>query len=115
MSAPFDPRLIQVAHACALAAGVRLEQGVYAGVTGPSYETAAEIRMLRPRGADGVGMSTVPVVSAGRGGGLRCLGISVIANRAAGLGTGRLSHEEVLAAVALAAGDLERLVTRIVN
>jgi purine-nucleoside phosphorylase len=115
MSAPFDPGLIQAALDCAQHAGIRLGQGVYAGVTGPSYETAAEIRMLRTLGADVVGMSTVLEVIAARAARMRCLGISVVTNRAAGLGSGRLSHEEVLAASAAAAQGLEELVLRLVN
>ncbi len=115
MSAPFDLGLMQVALACARGAGLRLERGVYAGVTGPSYETAAEIRMLRTLGADVVGMSTVLETIAARAAGMRCLGISVVTNRAAGLGSGRLSHEEVLLASGAAAKDLEQLVIQIVN
>jgi purine-nucleoside phosphorylase len=115
MSAPFDPGLIEVALDCARQEGIRLEQGVYAGVRGPSYETAAEIRMLRSLGADAVGMSTVLEVIAARAAGIRCLGISVVTNRAAGLGSGRLAHEEVLASSATAANQVERLLLRIVN
>jgi purine-nucleoside phosphorylase len=115
MSAPFDPRLIRIAIECARQGGIGLARGVYAGVTGPSYETPAEIRMLRTLGADVVGMSTVLETIAARAAGMRCLGISVVTNRAAGLGSGRLSHQEVLTASAAAAKDLEQLVTRIVN
>ena len=115
MSAPFDPALVRVALECARQGGIRLAQGVYAGVIGPSYETAAEIRMLRTLGADVVGMSTVLEVIAARAAGVRCLGISVVTNRAAGLGSARLAHADVLAASAAAATQLEELVLRIVN
>jgi purine-nucleoside phosphorylase len=114
LSAPFDPQLTRMALAIASQLGLRLEHGVYAGVMGPSYETPAEIGMLRRCGADAVGMSTVQEVIAARANGLRCLGISVITNRAAGLSGSRLSHEEVLAASAAAAHDLERLLAELV-
>lgn len=114
MSAPFDRTLTRLAHETAQRLGVSLEEGVYAGVSGPSYETPAEIRMLRAMGADAVGMSTVHEVTAARASGMRCLGISVITNRAAGLSTTRLSHAEVLAASAAAAARLEQLVSGIV-
>jgi purine-nucleoside phosphorylase len=76
-------------------AGAALKQGVYAIVAGPSYETPAEIRMLRAMGADAVGMSTVPEVIAARHMGVRVAGVSCITNLAAGIGEKPLSHEEV--------------------
>jgi len=76
--------------------GITLAEGVYAGVLGPSYETPAEIRYLRAIGADLVGMSTVPEVIAANHMGLRVLALSCVTNLAAGLGPGRLSHQEVL-------------------
>ena len=87
------------AHARAVAreAGIALEEGVYAGLLGPSYETPAEVRMLERLGADAVGMSTVPEVVAARARGIRCLGFSSITNPAAGLTGELLSHQEVLA------------------
>lgn len=114
MSAPYDPELMTLARSAALQLGVRLEEGVYAGVTGPSYETAAEIRMLRTFGADAVGMSTVLEIVAARASGMRSLGVSVVTNRAAGLGSGRLSHDEVLVAAGRAGVDLVRLLAAIV-
>ncbi len=75
--------------------GVELKQGVYAVLAGPSYETPAEIRMLRIIGADAVGMSTVPEVIAARHMGVQVAGISCITNLAAGIGNKPLSHEEV--------------------
>jgi purine-nucleoside phosphorylase len=66
-------------------------------VLGPSYETAAEVRMLGKLGADVVGMSTVPEVIAARARGVRCLAFSVVTNKATGLGGGALSHAEVVA------------------
>jgi purine-nucleoside phosphorylase len=114
MSDPYDPPLRALAHAVARDRGVRLEEGVYAGVLGPSYETPAEIRMLERLGADAVGMSTVTEVVAARARGLRCLGISTITNPAAGIGAASLSHAEVLAAAERAKGNLGGLVEGIV-
>ncbi|MDQ3983378.1 MAG: purine-nucleoside phosphorylase, partial [Actinomycetota bacterium] len=84
----------------------RLQEGVYAGVTGPAYETPAEIGMLATLGADLVGMSTVHEAIAARALGARVLGISVVTNRAAGLGA-KLDHTEVQRAGAQAAGKME--------
>lgn len=93
-----------------LARGVdpSLKEGVYAGVTGPAYETPAEIRMLAALGADLVGMSTVHEAIAAHALGARVLGISVVTNKAAGLG-GRLDHAEVQRAGVEAAGRMENL------
>jgi purine-nucleoside phosphorylase len=91
--------------------GVR--DGVYAAVAGPSYETPAEIRMLRKLGADAVGMSTVPETIAARAAGLRVLGISLITNRGAGISRGPLSHEEVLKTSAGARDRLQNLLRKI--
>ena len=98
MSDGYDVALRELARAVARGQGLALQEGVYAGVTGPSYETPAEIRMLRRIGADAVGMSTVHEVVAARALGLRCLGLSTITNLAAGLSRDRLSHDEVLEA-----------------
>ena len=76
--------------------GIELQSGVYAALTGPSYETPAEIRMLQGLGADAVGMSTVPEVIAARHAGLKVIGVSCITNLAAGVSENPLSHEEVL-------------------
>jgi purine-nucleoside phosphorylase len=110
MSDPYDPGLRAVARDVARAERIPLEEGVYAAVLGPSFETPAEIRMLARLGADAIGMSTVPEVLAARARGLRCLGCSSITNAAAGLTAQKLSHEEVLAAGRAVAGQLERLV-----
>lgn len=75
--------------------GVRLREGVYAGLLGPSYETRAEVRMLRVLGADAVGMSTVQEAIASRQMGAKVVGLSVITNLAAGVSAGPLSHQEV--------------------
>jgi purine-nucleoside phosphorylase len=114
MSDPYDPELRALARGVARQAGIPLEEGVYAGVTGPSYETGAEIRMLERLGADAVGMSTVHEVVAARARGLRCLGISTITNLAAGLTPERLSHDEVVRASQRAGETLRQLVSGIV-
>ena len=97
MSRAYSPALRALAKAQADRMGLELREGVYAGLTGPSYETPAEIRMLRILGADAVGMSTVPEVIAARHMGIEVLGISLITNMAAGVLDQTLSGEEVIA------------------
>jgi purine-nucleoside phosphorylase len=96
MSNAYDGELRELAHRVAGEQGVQLKEGVYAAVLGPSYETPAEIRMLRVLGGDAVGMSTVPEVIAARHAGIRVLGISCITNMAAGILPQPLSHDEVM-------------------
>lgn len=93
------------------AGGGMLHEGVYAGLLGPSYETPAEVRMLRALGADAVGMSTVHEATALNAMGGRVAGLSLISNQAAGLSDQPLSHDEVVEAGQLAASRLEDLVT----
>lgn len=99
MTYAYDKDLMQLAKDAAAALGVALHAGIYLGVKGPSYETPAEIRMFRQWGADAVGMSTIPEVIAARHMGMRVLAISCIANPAAGIVPGELSHEDVTATV----------------
>jgi len=87
---------------------IALGEGVYAALTGPSYETPAEIRYLRAIGADMVGMSTAPEVIAANHMGARCLGISCVTNMAAGVLPQRIHHEEVLETGAAVRGTLVR-------
>jgi len=96
MSEPYDAGLRRLARTVARERSVHLEEGVYAGLLGPSFETPTEIRMLERLGADAVGMSTVTEVIAARSRGIRCLGISTITNLAAGISPTTLSHAEVL-------------------
>jgi purine-nucleoside phosphorylase len=96
MSCAYDPALRALAREAAQAAGLAVHSGVYLALTGPSYETPAEIRMLRALGADAVGMSTVPEVLAARHMGLRVLGLSCLTNMAAGVLDQPLDHSEVL-------------------
>jgi purine-nucleoside phosphorylase len=97
MSEPYSEELRDIAKvAAAQTLGLALEEGIYAGVHGPSFETPAEIRYLRVVGADLVGMSTVPETIAAVHAGMRVLGISCVTNMAAGILDQRLSHHEVL-------------------
>ena len=117
MSEVYSARLRAVARDAAVARGIHVEQGVYIGVHGPSYETPAEIRAFRTLGADAVGMSTVPEAIAARHMGLEVLGISCITNMAAGVNPGPLQHDEVMETarrvrssfMALLEGIIERL------
>ena len=111
LSEAYDRRLGAILDEVAQAEGIALRSGVYACVLGPSYETPAEIRMLRAIGADVVGMSTVPEVIAARHMGVPVAGISVVTNLAAGLAKSRLSHDEVTATAAKVEERLSRLVT----
>lgn len=115
MSAPYDPALQRVALEVGARLGARLGRGTYAAVSGPSYETPAEVRMLGRLGADVVGMSTVPEVIVARALGLRCLGISVVTNRAAGLSHGPLSHDEVVVSARAVTELLGRLLIGMVR
>lgn len=94
-----------------LQCGEDLRPGVYAGLLGPSYETPAEVRMLKTLGADAVGMSTVHEAIALNAMGAGVAGLSLITNLAAGIAAGALSHDEVVAAGAEAAASLTALVT----
>ncbi|MDR2721850.1 MAG: purine-nucleoside phosphorylase, partial [Coriobacteriaceae bacterium] len=96
MTAAYDPHYREVAHAIALQEKVQVHEGVYVGVLGPSFETPAEIKAFRSWGADVVGMSTVEEVIAARHMKMRVLGISLIANMAAGIGGASPDGEEVL-------------------
>ena len=93
----YDPELRRRAREAAERLGVELHEGVYAAWLGPAFETPAEIRFIRAIGADLVGMSTVPEVIAARHLGIRCLAISCVTNVAAGLGSGAIDHDRVLA------------------
>lgn len=96
MHEPYDRTLRELARRVAREERIPLEEGVYVGLLGPSYETPAEVRMFERLGADAVGMSTVPEVLVARARGLRCLGFSSITNAAAGMTGQALSHKEVL-------------------
>lgn len=115
MSAVYSPRLRALADEAARAIGLRLEHGVYLAVTGPSYETPAEIRAFRVLGADAVGMSTVPEAIVARHMGLEVLGVSCIANMAAGMQERPLSADEVLETTTRVQGDFIRLLEAVIE
>jgi purine-nucleoside phosphorylase len=96
MSEAYDRRMREMALRTAAQKGIPLRQGVYIGLSGPSYETPAEIRMCRALGADAVGMSTVPEVIVANQMGVQVMGISCITNMAAGIVPQRLTHREVI-------------------
>jgi len=108
----WSPRLRAALHAAAAAEGVEFREGVYIGLTGPTYETPAEVRMLAGLGGHAVGMSTVLECIAARWVGLEVCGVSLVTNAGAGYSGEPLSHEEVLAAGAEAGPRLARVVRR---
>lgn len=112
---PYDPALRALLARCTREAGARVIEGVYAWLTGPSYETPAEVRMLERIGADAVGMSTVPEVIIARALGMRVAGMSLIANLASGLSLAPITHDEVLSAARESAATFERIVTSFVS
>ena len=111
----WSPRLNGLMRRAAADEGIGLEEGVYAGLLGPTYETPAEVRMLRTLGADAVGMSTVLEAIAARWAGLEIVGLSLVTNPAAGVTGDPLSHEEVLEAAAEAGPRFTALVRRFVR
>jgi purine-nucleoside phosphorylase len=115
MSRAYDPRLASAVDAAAAETGLPLRAGVYACLLGPSYETPAEIRMLRTLGADAVGMSTVPEVIVAAHMGVKVAGISCITNLAAGLSKQKLSHTEVSETADRVKDVFSRLVTRFLS
>lgn len=115
MSQAYDPALREKLKAVAAKTGVELREGVYAALFGPSYETPAEVRMLRGLGADAVGMSTVPEVLVARALGIRVAGISAITNAASGVTGAAVSHAEVLDVGRQIAAKFEGLVTEFVS
>ena len=110
LTAVYDQALRARLRAAAEASGVSLHEGVYAGLLGPTYETPAEVRMLRVLGADAVGMSTVMEAIAARWAGMRVAAISLVTNAGAGISPTPLTHEEVLEAANEAGPRLARVI-----
>lgn len=109
LSEAYSRECIDILCEAATELGLTHHQGVYAGLLGPTYETPAEVRMLRTLGADAVGMSTVPESIAANHLGVRVAGISCITNLAAGLSPRKLTHEEVIENSRLGASKMAKL------
>ncbi len=117
MSEPYDVRIRALAKQVAAEAGVPLREGVYVGLSGPSFETRADLRFLRLIGADAVGMSTVPEVTVARHSGMRVLGLSGISNVAPleGATPVETTHEEVLETGQVLVPRLEAVIRRVLG
>ena len=111
----WSPRLRAHLREAFAAEGVAHEEGIYIGLLGPSYETPAEVRMLRVLGGDAVGMSTVLEAIAARWAGIEICGVSLVTNAGAGYSGQPLTHEEVLEAGAIAGPRLARVIRRFVS
>src|SRR6188474_3999384 len=115
MTAVYSPELQELVVEEAKAIGVEVRRGIYGGLSGPSYETPAEIHLLRNLGADAVGMSTVPEAIVARHMGLEVLGISCITNMAAGISDEPINHEEVMATGDRVRGTFTQLLRGVVS
>lgn len=115
MSDAYDAKLRTMALAEAKKLRIKLAQGVYAGLLGPSYETKAEVRMLAKLGADLVGMSTVPEVIVAKAIGMRVLGFSCVTNHASGISKSPITHAEVLETTERVSATFQRLVRGVVS
>jgi purine-nucleoside phosphorylase len=113
MSQVYDRKLADKVRSAAVDTGVDLREGVYCGLSGPSFETPADLRFLRAIGADAVGMSTVPEAIVARHSGMRILGLSGISNKANLDGNSITTHEEVLAAGGLIVPKMCALIERV--
>jgi purine-nucleoside phosphorylase len=110
MSQPYDRAYCDLARKVASEKGITLQEGVYAGLSGPSFESPADLRFLRLAGADAVGMSTVPEVIVARHGNMRVLGLSGISNKANLDGSTITTHEEVIEAGKVITPKVEAIV-----
>jgi purine-nucleoside phosphorylase len=114
MTEAYSLELRTLAERAAAKTGVPLEEGIYLGLLGPTYETPAEVRMVRMLGGDAVGMSTVLEVIAANHMGMRVLGISCITNMAAGMLPQKLNHEEVMDTASRVSGQFAALLRSVV-
>jgi purine-nucleoside phosphorylase len=110
MSQPYDRAFLELAREACAVADMSTQEGVYAALSGPSFESPAELRFLHTIGADAVGMSTVPEVIVARHGGMRVLGVSGISNKANLDGSTITTHEEVLEAGKVLVPKLTKLI-----
>ncbi len=115
MSQAYDRGLCELARKVAKESGVQLREGVYAGLSGPSFESPADLRFLRLAGTDAVGMSTVPEVIVARHGGMRALGLSGISNKANLDGSTVTTHEEVIEAGKVITPKVEKIIRGILR
>ena len=115
MSYAYNKELVDLTLNAGQEMEIKLQKGIYAALTGPTYETPAEIRMIRSLGADAVGMSTVPEVIAANHMGVKVLGISCITNMAAGILDQPLNHEEVIETSNKVKKDFSRLIKAIIE
>lgn len=115
MSFAYNPDLRKLAEECSAEAGVEIKKGVYLALTGPSYETPAEIRAFRTLGADAVGMSTVPEIIAASHLKFKTLAFSLITNMAAGILDQPLTEEEVLETGARKGAEMQKLICNIIG
>ncbi len=110
----YDPEYSEVIEQLGLKLKIPLKKGVLFVSTGPTYETAAEVRMARRLGADAVSMSTIPEVLAARANGIKVVGISCITNLATGLSTSQLSHQEVTDIAQAVQSKFQRLLLEVI-
>lgn len=115
MSEVYNKNLIKTARACAKKLGIKIKKGVYAACSGPSYETPAEVKMLKKLGADALGMSTVPESIVANYCGINVLGISCISNYAAGVQKTPLSHQEVIETTNIVKDKFQSLLLKILE
>jgi purine-nucleoside phosphorylase len=115
MSQAYDRQLIKLAREVALTNGLKVREGVYIGLAGPSFETPADLRFLKGIGADAVGMSTVPEVIVARHGNTRVLGFSGISNKANLDGNTLTTHEEVLEAGKMLVPKIKTLILGVIK
>jgi purine-nucleoside phosphorylase len=115
MSQPYDRAYMELARKAAKENNIILREGVYAGLSGPSFESPADLRFLRLAGADAVGMSTVPEVIVARHGGMRVLGLSGVSNKANLDGSTVTTHEEVIAAGKVITPKVETIIRTVLR
>jgi len=115
MSEIYTPEYVELTKKVGRILGIDLQEGIYMALSGPSYETPAEVRMARTIGADAVGMSTVPEAMVAAWAGMKVIGISCICNSAAGVSTVGLSHDDVINAANKAKDKFKKLVKEVIK
>jgi len=115
MTHAYDPEMRKIAEDAAVKTGIKLKEGVYAAMSGPSYETPAEVRMIKAIGGDIAGMSTIPEVIMAKKYGMKVLGLSMITNMAAGITGNELSHKEVIETSKKSISKFKKLLREIIS